>query len=375
MSQCPSDNNQAIDQSGFWDSGMDLDAHRIGWAIAGGCALVTVIITTLSVLQHCRNYTNPREQRQILRILYMPPVYAIISFFSYRFFRDYTYYSFISVAYEAITLSAFLMLIIEYVADTTHGHDPKKALERKDKQPLPFPFCCWRYRPTKGYFLYTIKWTVLQYVFVRVGASIAGIICEKLGILCDSESFNPNFAAVYIECADFISISIALYGLLWFYNLMKSELATKKPLAKFLCIKLIVMFTFYQGFIFEALEGRVIHATLYWSATNIANGLNALAVCIEMVIFSALMMWAYSANEYKKEGAEPTSIGRPLLDSINFSDFWQESIGALRYYFGEAKKKKAQRLPSREPSAVDGFPLTEPIRSTSADQLMGSNAV
>lgn len=30
-----------------------------------------------------------------LRILYMPPVYAIISFFSYRYFRDYTYYDLI----------------------------------------------------------------------------------------------------------------------------------------------------------------------------------------------------------------------------------------------------------------------------------------
>jgi len=27
----------------------------------------------------------------------MPPVYAIISFFSYRFFHEYTYYSFIEI--------------------------------------------------------------------------------------------------------------------------------------------------------------------------------------------------------------------------------------------------------------------------------------
>lgn len=32
-----------------------------------------------------------------IRILYMPPVYAIISFFSYRFFRSYTYYSLIQI--------------------------------------------------------------------------------------------------------------------------------------------------------------------------------------------------------------------------------------------------------------------------------------
>ena len=71
------------------------------------------VLETLS-WTHVRNYTNPTQQRQMLviyslnflnfltnvvllslRIIYMPPIYAIISFFSYRFFRAYTYYSFI----------------------------------------------------------------------------------------------------------------------------------------------------------------------------------------------------------------------------------------------------------------------------------------
>lgn len=38
---CPSDNQQLIDQTGFWSSdGIDWDAHRIGWLIAGVCAAV-----------------------------------------------------------------------------------------------------------------------------------------------------------------------------------------------------------------------------------------------------------------------------------------------------------------------------------------------
>jgi len=105
---CPSANTAAVDQSSFWGNGGRLDDHRIGWIVAGACAIVTVVVSIISVLLHCRNYTNPREQRQIIRILYMPPVYAVISFFSYRFFRSYTYYSLIEVAYEAITISAFL---------------------------------------------------------------------------------------------------------------------------------------------------------------------------------------------------------------------------------------------------------------------------
>jgi len=335
---CPTDNAADIDQSGFWDPehGIDWDQHRIGWAIAGGCAFITVIITCISVFQHCRNYTVPREQRQIIRILYMPPVYAIISFFSYRFFRSYTYYSLIYVAYEAVTISAFLLLIIEYVAATAVGHRAEVALVRKDKRPLPMPFCCWRYRPTKAYFMYTVKWSVLQYVIVRPVISIVGIVCQKFGVLCDSEGYNPHFASVYLSAIDFVSISVALYGLLVFFGLTKDELAGRRPLAKFLCIKLIVMFTFYQSFVFTLLEGKVIKATQYWSETNIANGLNALAICIEMVLFALGMWWAYPSSEYAQPGQSHTSVWRPLWDSINFMDFVREIWGSLRYFLGAA---------------------------------------
>jgi hypothetical protein len=43
--------------------------------------------------------------------------------------------------------------------------------------------------------------------------------------------------------------SIALYGLLVFYGLTAEELRGRRPMAKFLAIKLIVMFTFYQSFV------------------------------------------------------------------------------------------------------------------------------
>jgi hypothetical protein len=90
-----------------------------------------------------------------------------------------------------------------------------------------------------------------------------------------------------------------------FYGLTKEELAGNRPLAKFLSIKLIVIFTFYQSFVasrtffvppfsrsvvalvlvkFNALKGRVIHGNQFWTATNVADGLNALAICIEACV-------------------------------------------------------------------------------------------
>lgn len=299
----------------------------------------------------------------------MPPVYAVISFFSYRYFRSYTYYALIEVAYEAVTLSAFLLLLIEFVAATAAGRDATKAIERKDKRPLPIPFCCWRYRPTKPYFMYTLKWSVLQYVIIRPAVSIAGIICQIYNVLCESGPYSIYFANVYLEAVDFVSISVALYGLLLFYGLTKEELTGRRPLAKFLSIKLIVMFTFYQSFVFSALEGRVIKATQYWTAANIADGLNALAICVEMVFFSILMMWAYTSNEYRVAGNKKTSIWRPLWDSVNYWDFVTEIGGSLKFFFNYARgtpsthsSKKmnfAQAFGVGSRSVADGKSLTE----------------
>ncbi|CAE6527879.1 unnamed protein product, partial [Rhizoctonia solani] len=354
----------------LFKSGIHWDAHRIGWAVSGAFALAATIVTIVSVGRHARNYHVPNEQRQIIRILYMPLVYAIISWFSYRFFRAYTSrlrlgYLFCSIVYEAITISAFMLLIIQYVASTSSGKTAEGALARKDKEKLPIPFCCWRYRPTKSYFMYTIKWSVLQYVIIRPTVSIIGIICEALHILCQS-SWSYKHPSVYLTAVDFVSISIALYGLILFYDLMtavdfvsisialyglilfydltKQELNGKRPLAKFLTIKLIVMCTFYQEFVFDALQNHgIIKETEYWTGSNIADGLNALAITIEMVLFAFFMMWAYPVSEYVRPELPKTAAKRAIFDSLNFGDFVAEIWGSLKFFYDYAVGKPHTR--------------------------------
>ncbi|KAF7361848.1 hypothetical protein MVEN_00529300 [Mycena venus] len=400
---CPSDNAAAVDQSSFWDSGnLHWDKHRIGWAIAGGLYrcdcyhFVFLCPWALQVRHHflvcptyklgplkklhksCSAASNVSgchfsfagsEQEYSLRILYMPPVYAVISFLSYRFFRDYTYYSLVEVVYEALTISAFLLLLIDYVAESASGHKAENAIARKDKKPMLFPFCCVRYRPTKVVLIFRniypflnptliglFHWSVLQYVIFRPAVSIAGIITQALNVLCESEGFSIHYANVYLEAIDFVSISFALYGLLLFYSLTKDELKGRRPLSKFLSIKLIVMFTWYQSFVFSALSDRVLKATQYWTTTNIADGLNALAICIEMIFFSAGMMWAFTWNEYKrKPGTPATSIWRPLWDSINYADFALEIFGSLRFFMCGASEEKVARADSKRVDFGEAF--------------------
>ena len=157
-------------------------------------------------LSRFTDYYRPLEQRQIIRILLMPPVYATISFFSYRYFRDYTYYFLAQAVYEALAVAAFLMLLIQFVGESTA--ERKKILKDKSKRNMVFPFCCLRYRPSKPYFMHTLKvslaicvfngrcmkliflqWAVLQYCLFRPLISLAGVITERYGVLCKQTSF------------------------------------------------------------------------------------------------------------------------------------------------------------------------------------------
>lgn len=57
-----------------------------------------------------------------------------------------------------------------------------------------------------------------------------------------------------VSCSLTSSCSIALYGLILFYGLTKEELRGRRPLAKFLAIKLIVAATFYQSVVVRLTE-------------------------------------------------------------------------------------------------------------------------
>lgn len=84
--------------------------------------------------------------------------------------------------------------------------------------------------------------------YANLGATASSLPQYTLTPLTSSASgvFRKPILRVY---QNLICSSVALYGLILFYALTKEELAGRQPLAKFLSIKLIVFFTFYQGFV------------------------------------------------------------------------------------------------------------------------------
>ncbi|KAL8277027.1 hypothetical protein RQP46_010561 [Phenoliferia psychrophenolica] len=347
---CPLANAEATDESSFWDKGgIHWDSHRIGWAVAGGCTLVVCLVSGTNVFLHCRNYRKPLEQRQIIRILLMPIVFSVISFLGYRFFREFVYFELVRNTYEAFTIAAFVVLMLMYVSSSPA--EQREVMSTKEKRKLVFPFCCWRYRPSKPYFIFAVKWSVMQFVILKPLISIASIVTEVLGVYCATSS-SFAFANIYLEIVDFVSVSIALYGLIVFYALVRQELAGHRALSKFWTIKIIVALVFYQGFVFTILQKYdVIKASAYWTATNVSEGLNALVTTMEMVLIALFQLYAFSYRDY--------------------SDFAIDIYYSLKFFIDSARKKPYTRSTTAYQAQVtasggNSYGMSEALAPTSS---------
>lgn len=84
------------------------------------------------------------------------------------------------------------------------------------------------------------NWT-WQFVVIRP-------VCSILMITLQYFEIYPTWVSWINTIVLNISVSLALYSLVVFYHVFAKELAPHKPLAKFLCIKGIVFFCFWQVF-------------------------------------------------------------------------------------------------------------------------------
>lgn len=91
----PAGSDDYIDRGTAW-SGMR-------WA-ALGCTGTTALISLCLIFQHLRRYRAPKEQRQIIRIIFSIPLYSVIAFLEVWRYKDATYIDPLGDLYEAFGL-------------------------------------------------------------------------------------------------------------------------------------------------------------------------------------------------------------------------------------------------------------------------------
>jgi hypothetical protein len=89
--------------------------HTIAWLVAGVFAAMTTMVAVRELMKHLNNYTSPRLQKHIVRILLMPPIYAIDCWISMRFSSMGMYLTVFREVYEAYCLWSFMSLMLNFL--------------------------------------------------------------------------------------------------------------------------------------------------------------------------------------------------------------------------------------------------------------------
>ncbi|KAI0731413.1 organic solute transporter Ostalpha-domain-containing protein [Earliella scabrosa] len=339
---------------------VSLQYHHIGWIASSALTLVAMGVSFWLIGKHLQWYTNKHEQRYIVRILFMVPLYAVISTASYFWWNHSTPLILLRDGYESTVLTAFFYLLLLYLSPDTHEQKEifrKKGLSRENDrerrrrgdpvQKWMWPMGFVRWKPADGlYFLQLMKWGVLQYCVVRPGTTLAAVILDYMGLYCE-ESWSLGWGHVYIILVVSISVTIGMYCLIQLYMVVSEELAPHRPLLKLFAIKAVVFLTFWQATFLSVLAMfGFVKDTPYMTAGNINIGIGALLETFEMAIFACLHVKAFSYKPYCT-GDQPTPRWRALVHAMNFKEtgreLWEGIVYMVRKYRGREVDTQARR--------------------------------
>lgn len=225
--------------------------------ISGICSFLAVIISTKLIIKHLRYYSKPDEQRWILRLIFIVPIYSIISFISLLTFGKNAeninvYLDSLRSCYEAFVIYSFLSLCFNGYL----GGEARIIAELAGK-PLPCSYktftCCLKNQEFSIKTLRFCKQATLQFCVIKIVSTVLTLILQTVDLFHQG-NFSPRYGYVYIFVAKNISISTALWSLALFYLCTKEILSPYYPLLKFITVKSVIFFNFWQGAAISILE-------------------------------------------------------------------------------------------------------------------------
>ncbi|PIA27611.1 hypothetical protein AQUCO_07600053v1 [Aquilegia coerulea] len=283
------------------------DLHSPAAIIAGSFALIALVLSIFLIFQHLRSYTNPAEQKWIVAVLFMVPVYASESIISLLNPRFSLACDILRNCYEAFALYSFGSYLVACLGgedrversleNETRNHLSEPFLEGQDKkQALKKRSFSYFFRQPHviGKNLYTIvKFGLVQYMILKTVCAFLAFVLELFGVYGDGE-FKWYYGYPYIAAVLNFSQMWALYCLVQFYNVTHERLQPIKPLAKFISFKAIVFATWWQG------VGIALLCALHVLPTDgkFQNGLQDFLICIEMSIAAVAHIFVFSAKPY-----------------------------------------------------------------------------
>ncbi|KAL3504368.1 hypothetical protein ACH5RR_034209 [Cinchona calisaya] len=283
------------------------------WAIcsAGIFVLVALALSMYLIFEHLAAYNQPEEQKFLVGLILMVPVYASQSFLSLLDPNAAFYYEIIRDCYEAFALYCFERYLIaclggeegtiEFMESQSMVSSSIPLLDEAYaygvvKHPFPLNCCLWEWQLGSNFYQ-AVKIGIVQYMILKMICALLAMFFQLFGIYGEGK-FEWEYAYPYLAVILNFSQTWALYCLVQFYSVTKNKLAPIKPLPKFLTFKSIVFLTWWQGvavaFLFSlgAFKGSL--------AQVLQACIQDYIICIEMGVAAVIHLYVFPAVPYEQ---------------------------------------------------------------------------
>ncbi|KAJ7018280.1 DUF300 domain-containing protein [Mycena alexandri] len=269
--------------------------------VAGIFTLVAVVVSGMSIHLQLRNYRKPALQRMVIRIMIMVPLYAVSSLISLFSLEAAFFIDAIRDIYEAFVIYCFFVLLLSYLGGERsllimlHGRPPKDPV---------FPVNLFKREidVSDPYMFLFLKRGILQYVQVKPVLAVATLVLKAFGKYNEG-TLRSDSGYLYISVIYNTSICLSLYCLAVFWMCVNDDLKPFRPVPKFLCVKGILFFSFWQALFISILvsAGVITHLGPYTrdeDEDKIALALTDTLICLEMPFFAIAHAYAFAYTDF-----------------------------------------------------------------------------
>lgn len=213
-----------------------------------------------------------------------------------------------------------------------HGRPPVR-------HPWPINLCFAKVDISDPHTFLAIKRGILQYTWLKPILSVATIVM-KLTDTYQEGYLGPTSGYLWTGILYNVSVTLSLYSLAMFWVCMSQDLQPFRPVPKFLCIKLIIFASYWQGFFLSILQwlGAIPSDVPGYTPDNLAAAIQDALICFEMPIFAVSHWYAFSWHDYADVtiSSARMPIRYALRDAFGIRDLIEdtkETFGGKHYEY------------------------------------------
>lgn len=234
-------------------------------------------------------------------------------------------------SWQAFTIYTFFQLLINFL-----GGERAVIIMAHGRPPISHAWPLNHFFPkidvSDPHTFLAVKRGILQYAWLKPVLALASIIMKATGTYQEGY-IGLSSGYLWTGIVYNLSVTISLYSLAMFWVCLHDDLAPFRPVPKFLCVKLIIFASYWQGFFLSILQWLgALSSVAEYTPDNLAAAIQDSLICFEMPFFAMAHWYAFSWHDY----ADPTisaarmPVKYALRDAFGIRDLVVDTMLTLR---------------------------------------------